>query len=249
MRILNKEKWENKKYLVFVTTYKGFKYFQSWYHNIKDAKDTQLVGVDSGNQPEINNFTDFPIYQASFNIGCSGCWNTAAYIGFNIYGADKIIIGQDDAIFNESMIEHIWNETTDDTLVGAYNRGFAFSLFGLTKTFYNTVGMFDENFIYANCEDNDYTQRAKLLNKNVKDLGYSADMNISLNSSTVIQPVREYNAAYLHAKWGMNYEYQNPFNDSTQSPAYCGIHSGLQDIYGDVQKFPSITELETLESV
>lgn len=249
MRILNKNTFKNKKHLVFITTYKGFEYFKSWYHNIKDAEHTQLIGIDSGNQSVIDDFTDFPIYQTSLNVGCSGCWNTAAHIGFNIYGVDKIIIGQDDAIFNGDMVEHIWNETNDDTLAGAYNRGFEFSLFGLTKEFYNTVGMFDENFIYASCEDNDYTQRAKLLNKRVKGLGYSADMNISLNSSTVIPPVRQYNATYLHAKWGMNYEYQHPFNDTAQSPSYCGIHSGLLDVYGNIQKFPSVTELETLELV
>tara|TARA_R110000868_G_scaffold140124_3_gene355440 strand:+ start:377 stop:1117 length:741 start_codon:yes stop_codon:yes gene_type:complete len=246
MRILNKDTRKDKKHLVFITTYKGFEYFKTWYHHIKDAEDTQLIGIDSGNQLAVEDFTDFPIYQTSFNVGCSGCWNIAAYIGFNIYGADKIIIGQDDAIFNENMVSHLWNTTNDTTLAGAYNRGFEFSLFGLTKEFYNTVGMFDENFIYAGCEDNDYTHRAKMLNKRVQGLGYSADMNISLNSSTVVQPVRTYNATYLHMKWGQNYEYQNPFNDPTQSPAYCGIHSGLIDVYGDVQKFPSLTEVDTL---
>lgn len=246
MRILNKDTKKNKKHLVFITTYKGFEYFKSWYHNIKDAEDTQLIGIDSGNQSAIEDFTDFPIYQTSINVGCSGCWNIAAHIGFNVYGVDKIIIGQDDAIFNESMVSHLWETTNDTTLAGAYNRGFEFSLFGLTREFYNTVGMFDENFIYAGCEDNDYTHRAKQFNKRVQGLGYSADMNISLNSSTVVQPVRTYNATYLHEKWGQHYEYQHPFNDPTQSPAYCGIHSGLTDIYGDVQKFPSLTEIDTL---
>ncbi len=249
MRILNRDSWKSKKYLVFITTYKGFNYFKTWYDSIKVAENTQLVGIDSGNQEAVNTFTDFPFFQTSINVGCSGCWNLAAQIGFNFYGADKILIGQDDAIFNESMVEHLWNETNDDTLAGAYNRGFEFSLFGLTREFYSTVGMFDENFIFAGCEDNDYTHRAKVLNKKVKGLNYSADMNISLNSSTVDRPVRDYNATYLHLKWGMQYEYTNPFNDPSQSPAYCGIHSGLTDVYGEVKKFPSLTEVDNLQKV
>lgn len=249
MRILNKDSWKDKKYLVFITTYKGFDYFKTWYDWIKDAENTQLVGIDSGNQSSVDGFTDFPIYRSSINVGCSGCWNLAAHIGFNVYGFDKILIGQDDAIFNERMVEHLWNETNDDTLAGAYNRGFEFSLFGLTREFYKTVGMFDENFIYAGCEDNDYTHRAKVLGKNVKGLNYSANMNISLNSSTVVQPVRDYNGTYLHTKWGMQYEYTHPFNDPTQSPAHCGIHSGLTDVYGNVEKFPSLIEIDNLQQV
>jgi hypothetical protein len=249
MLVLNKDTLKNKKYLIFVTTYRGLEYFKTWSNEVRKLPDVQLVIIDSGTQEAVGDFTDFPIYQCSQNIGCSGCWNLAANIGFNLYGVDKIIIGQDDAIFNENIIEHIWEETNDDTLAGAYNRGFEFSFFGLTKNLYNTVGMFDENFIYAGCEDNEYTHRMKLFNKKVKGLQYSADMNISLNSSTVVAPIRQYNATYLHAKWGQSYEYTHPFNDTNHKPSECGIYSGLIDVYGEITTFPSLVEYQTLQNM
>jgi hypothetical protein len=247
MRVLNKDAWKNKKYLVFITTYCGLEYFKTWSNDIRNSENIQLVGIDTGNQVAANDFTDFPIYQSSQNVGCSGCWNLAANIGFNLYGVDKIIIGQDDALFNESMVERIWNETSDEWLVGAYDRGFTYALFGITKNFWNTVGVFDENFLFSSYEDNDYIHRTRVLGKNWKSLNYSADLNLSLAGRTLGDNVREINKNYMIEKWG-HFEgvYTNPFNNPDILPNECGIHNNLVTVYGNVDRFPSFMEFETL---
>lgn len=247
MKVLNKDTWKNKKYLVFITTYCGLEYFKKWSNEIRNCENIQLVGIDTGNQVAAKDFTDFPIYQSSQNVGCSGCWNLAANIGFNLYGVEKIIIGQDDAMFNESMVERIWNETNDDWLVGAYDRGFTYALFGITKNFWNTVGVFDENFLFSSYEDNDYIHRTRVFGKNWKSLNYSADLNLSLAGRTLGNNIREINKNYMIEKWG-HFEgvYTNPFNNPEIPASACGIHKNLTDVYGNVTKFPSILEFDEL---
>lgn len=247
MKILNKNTKKNKKYLVFITSYCGLEYFKTWSHEIRNSENIQLIGIDSGNQKAAEDFTDFPIYQASQNIGCAGCWNLAANIGFNLYNVDKIIIGQDDAFFNEDMINSIWNETNDEWLVGAYDRGFTYALFGITKKFWNDVGMFDENFIFSTYEDNDYIHRINVLKKNWKSLNYSANLNLSLAGRTLGNNIRDLNKEYMIKKWG-HFEgvYAHPFNSDIKSPADCEIQDPLRNVYGNVQEFPSITEFKNI---
>lgn len=225
----------------------GMDYFSKWVEHVRSGIDMQIIIVDNGNQTIPTSLKDYPIFQASQNVGCAGGWNLISNIAFNLYDMDKIIIGQDDAMFNNEMITNIWNHSNEDVIAGAYNRAFEFSLFGITNSFWKTVGMFDENFIYVGCEDNDYKQRAKLLNKEIKCLNYSADMNVSLTSKHITQvakPANIYNVQYLEAKWGTNYEYTHPFNDPSKSITTCEIYNGLTDVYGEIDKFPSLTEFE-----
>lgn len=247
MKILNRDTFKSKKYLVFVTTYCGLDYFKNWSRVLRNSDNIQLIGIDSGNQEVAKDITDFPIYQTSQNIGCAGCWNFALNLGFNLYGVDKIIIGQDDAMFDEQIVEHIWNETNDDWLVGAYDRGFTYSLFGITKEFWNVVGFFDENFLYGTYEDNDYIHRIRILGKNWKSLNYSADLNSSLSSRTLGSNIREINKNYMIEKWG-HFEgvYTNPFNDPTIAANEGRLHTNLTQTYGDINTFPSFLEFEKL---
>jgi len=247
MKILNKDTWKPKKYLVFITTYCGLEYFNTWSYAARNSENIQLVVIDSGNQEVAKHFTDFPIYQASRNIGCAGCWNLAANIGFNLYRADKIIIGQDDAMFDENIIQRIWDETNDEWLVGAYDRGFTYALFGITRTFWNTVGVFDENFLYSSYEDNDYIHRTRLLGKNWKSLNYSADLNLSLAGRTLGNNIREINKNYMIEKWG-HFEgvYPTPFNDPSIPANECRLHTNLTKTYGSIDTFPSFLEFENL---
>lgn len=250
MKVTNLDLFDKNKIPVFILTYMGADYFVKWSEPLRDhslVSNIQFVIVDNGNQ-DISNLR-IPLFQTSQNLGCAGGWNVIAQIAFNYLGLEKIIIGQDDAVFNTDMLLNVLNETNDNTIIGAYDRSFEFSLFGLTKTFWNTVGMFDENFIYVGCEDNDYKHRAKLFNKRVVSLNYSADMNKSLTSkhiTEVAKPANMYNLEYLNAKWGANYEFTHPFNDETQTPDTLLIFDGLRDIYGDVEKFPSLYETETI---
>jgi len=249
MKLLNKDTWKHKPYTVFVTSYTGLHYFNKWSQTVVRNNDNlQLVIVDTGNQAIANSITDIPIFQLQ-NVGCAGCWNMCALLGFNYYNLDKIIIGQDDAMFDEQMINLIWDQSNDDMLIGAYDRGFTYSLFGLTKKFWTDVGVFDENFVYATYEDNDYIHRIRLLNKQWKSLNFSADLNSNITSKYLSDDIRSVNRAYMIEKWG-HFEgvYEHPFNNPDLLPNECVIHKNLTDVYGDVSTFPSITEFETLMS-
>lgn len=249
MKTYNIEQIDKEKRAVFVLTYMGIDYFARWSQNVRKDTDVQFIIVDNGSQNIPQELEKLPIFQTSKNVGCAGGWNVIAQIAFNKVNMEKIVIAQDDAIFDRSMLDDIWEQSNDDTIAGAYDRAFEFSLFGLTKTFWNEVGMFDENFIYVGCEDNDYKHRAKLFNKYVKCLNYSADMNKSLTSkhiTEVAKPANIYNVEYLSAKWGSNYEFVHPFNDQSQSSNSLLIFDGLREVYGDIDKFPSIYEIETI---
>jgi len=247
MKSTNLHLFDRTRIPIFVLTYIGAGYFTNWSQEIRINPQLQFVIVDNG----IQNLSSLymPTFQSSQNLGCAGGWNLISQLAFNKFGLDKIIIAQDDAVFDLQMVMDVWNNTTDETIAGAYDRSFEFSLFGLTKNMWNTVGLFDENFIYVGCEDNDYKHRMKLFNKTVKSLGYSADMNSNLSSRYITsnaKPANEYNVQFIETKWGKNYEYTTPFNIPNVQPNFCGIYDGLRDVYGDIRQFPSITEFESI---
>jgi hypothetical protein len=249
MKTYNLDTISKEKRTVFVLTYMGMDYFSKWSAEVRTTTDLQFIIVDNGSQTIPESLTKYPIFQTSQNVGCAGGWNVISNIAFNVYGMDKIIIAQDDAMFNISMLNDIWEHSTDDVIAGAYNRSFEFSLFGLTKVFWNTVGMFDENFIYVTGEDDDYKHRAKLYNKKVISLNYSADMNRSLTSrhiTEVAKPANIYNLEYIKSKWGSKYELTCPFGDTSMSPKDLLIFDGLRDVYGNIDKFPSLYETENV---
>lgn len=248
MKTTNLDLFDKNKLPVFILTYIGLEYFIKWSEIIRsEPTNVQFVVVDNGSQ-DISKLK-VPTFQTSQNVGCAGGWNVISQVAFNYFSLDKIIIGQDDAVFDLNMLLDVWRNTNDDTIAGAYDRSFEFSLFGLTKKLWNTVGMFDENFIYVGCEDNDYKHRMKLFNKTVKSLGYSADMNSNMSSrfiTTNAKPANEYNVNFIEAKWGRNYEYTTPFNEVNIQPDTCGLYTGIIDVYGDISEFPSITEVKLL---
>lgn len=246
MKILNKDKLTNKPYTVFVTSYCGLGYFLQWEHLI-DTENIQLILIDSGNQPEVNTITKYPILQTSVNVGCAGSWNTAAYFGFIFLGLDKIIIGQDDALFNADMVQHVWNESNDDVFAGAYDTGFTFSLFGLTRNLWDTVGVFDENFVYVTYEDNDYIHRLRLLGKEVKCLNYPRSLNSNIASSKISKDTVSKNRLYMEQKWG-HFEgvYTHPFDNPELKISDCIVHPHLIEVFGQVDNFPSIIEFDNM---
>lgn len=247
MNIINMNTFQKKPFTVFVLTYLGLPYFLEWSRTIREMSNIQFVIVDNGLQDVTSIIPTCPIIQTSQNIGCAGGWNLSCKFAFDYFGLDKVIIGQDDAIFDNVMIENIWNATGDDLLVGAYDRSFEFSLFGITKNLYSAVGVFDENFIYVGCEDNDYKHRIKLANKTVNSLNYSASMNSNLASKFITEnakPANIYNTQFIEQKWGKQYEYQTPFNNPDYKLNECQIYDGLIDVYGQIDKFPSDLEYE-----
>lgn len=250
MRSTNLHLVDKNKIPVFILSCVGMEYFLHWSDSIRNdptVTNIQLIVVDNGSQ-DLSKL-NVPSFQTSQNVGCAGGWNLISQIAFNYFGMEKIIIGQDDGMFDTNMLLNVWNNTDDDTIAGAYDRSFEFSLFGITKNLWNAVGMFDENFIYVGCEDNDYKHRVTLLSKKVSCLNYSANMNGNLTSKYLgdqLTPSNLHNANYIKEKWGDRYQYTHPFNDPVRTANECVIRPEMKIIYGDITKFPSVLEFESL---
>jgi len=232
---------------VFILTYRGIGYFDRWFNPSNYSEDTRFCIVDNGSQVFPKRLLDKKVYATTRNIGCAGGLNLLSHIAFDHMELDKIIVGQDDGMFTQAMLNNIWANITNDVFVGGYNRSFEFALFGMHKDLFREVGDFDENFIFGGCEDNDYKHRMKLLNKQLLPMNYDADLNCSLSSKVegdILKETGKYNAMYITMKWGPNYEYIYPFNDQRINKDNIPIQQGLIDVYGEVSEYPSRTEYD-----
>lgn len=212
---------------VFILGYSGADYFSHWHSQVSYGDDIKFYFVDNGQQHLTEVIQDMLIYQTTKNIFCAGGWNLICDIAFNDLKLDKIIIGQEDAIFTDEILKEISNQTLPSRICGTYDRSFEFSLFGLHAETYKRVGQFDENFILGGNEDNDYKQRCKLKNIDVVCLNISADYNRSLTGNLRAH-YNDINSKYLHKKWGQPisnanriYEYEIPFNGKKHDRLDC----------------------------
>lgn len=203
---------------VFILGYSGVDYFTKWHREVEFSDEIRFHFVDNGNQNLTEYVSNILIYKTKCNIFCSGGWNLICDIGFDYMNLDKIIIGQEDAKFNEDIIKYIYNETNENMICGAYDNSFEFSLFGLTRNVFNKVGRFDENYLVAGDEDNDFKHRCKINDISIKSLNVTSANNISITSE-IRRPYTKRNANYLHTKWGITsptknriYEYVLPYN-------------------------------------
>jgi hypothetical protein len=203
---------------VFILGYSGADYFSNWHSQVKFGDNIKFYYIDNGNQKLDSYLQNMLTYQTSQNVFCSGGWNLICDIAFNSLNLDKIIIGQEDALFTDEVLYEIHRCTSFNQICGAYDRSFEFSLFGIHKDIFQKVGRFDENFILGAYEDNDYKQRCKLNNINIISLNVSANHNCSLTVE-LRSKYDKNNSSYLHKKWGNHsdkiykiYEYEQPFN-------------------------------------
>ena len=234
---------------VFILTYRGIDYFNEWFDPTNYSDEVQFYIVDNGGQTIPQNLWYLHEFTTSRNVGCAGGLNLMSRIAFEHMELDAMIIGQDDGKFTQSMLEQIWENISPDTFVGGYNRSFEFALFGLHSTLYYDVGPFDENFIFGGCEDNDYKHRMKLAGKKLLPMDFDANLNCSLSAQVEGDMLRKtgvYNAAYIGMKWGTNYEYTHPFNDPSLHKDNIPVQQGIRDVYGEVDKYPSDSEFESL---
>jgi hypothetical protein len=203
----------------FILGYNGAQYFSEWHSQIEFGDDIKFYYIDNGKQNLDSYLNKILIHQSSKNLFCSGGWNLICDIAFNNLDLDKIIIGQEDAIFTDEILREINNQTNPTQICGTYDRSFEFSLFGIHKDIFTNIGRFDENFILGGNEDNDYKQRCKLKNIKIVSLNVSADFNLSLTGNERSK-YNNINSSYLHEKWGSHsneynkiYEYEKPFNN------------------------------------
>lgn len=232
---------------VFILTYVGMDYLNSWFDASVYSEGVEFHIVDNGKQEIPERLKPYVIHQTSRNVGCAGGWNLCCHLGFGWLDREKIIVGQDDGMFNESILEEVDRHTTPNQLVGTYDRSFDFSLFGIHRDLFNEVGEFDENFINVGCEDNDYKHRLKLNGKTLYNLGVTANMNSNFTVKTVpdrLEVSSQYNDYYIKRKWGKDYEYTCPFNDPDIATDDPPIQKAMIQTHGEITEFPSKTEYQ-----
>jgi hypothetical protein len=148
---------------VFILGYNACNYFDEWFDTKNYSDQYKFHFIDNGQQNLSNKIIDnFEVYTTSKNLGCSGGWNLICDIAFNSMNLDRVIIGEEDALFSEEILDALWKNSNAETLSTTYNNGFGYALFCIHKDIFNNVGRFDENIMFAGCEDNDYDHRCKL---------------------------------------------------------------------------------------
>jgi GT2 family glycosyltransferase len=207
------------KYNYFVLGYNAINYFNEWYDR-PQFQNTTMRFIDNGRQQVPVEMALNVIHQNEQNIGCAGGWNLACDIGFNHFGFEKIIVGQEDGRISEEIFEALLERCTPTMLCGTYNNSFEFSTYAIHRDTFNKVGRFDENFMFVGCEDNDYKHRCKLNGVEVTTLGISHYYNASIANNNEVTPRRAstHNAEYIDRKWN-NYTYSEPFN-GVPTPKY-----------------------------
>ena len=229
---------------IFILGYNAVQYFNTWFSLDNYSNDCEFYFIDNGNQDTTNTVVDsMTSYKTSRNVGCAGGWNLICDIAFNTLGLDKVIIGEEDALFSEEILNALWEQSSPTNLATTYNNGFGYALYCMHREVFNTVGRFDENILWAGCEDNDYTYRCELANVSITNLDVSSHYNGSATTSDINSPrhlVGKHNANYVDTKWG-NYTYKTAFNGQ-EMPVFDPL---LLDFFGDLLEFPSQIEYKT----
>lgn len=173
--------------------------------------------VDNGNQQINKIFQGLKIMVQKKNIGVAASWNLMCKCAFNA-GYTHILILNDDVVslkYADKLEDYV-----DDVNAGLYIGYKNWSMFILSYETFKTVGEFDENFLGAYFEDNDYLYRCKqagiiieeteLMNPEVYNQSMSIKKDPSLNENF------EKNKEYYIKKWGgvpSEEKYLNPFNN------------------------------------
>ncbi len=241
---------------IFVLSYSAA---QSFFDNTNTVKNSIYYFIDNGNQKYSPTF-GCNFFTTERNIGCAGGWNLICKIAFDEMELDKIVITQDDAKIPPELIELALEETNGLCITGVIQPFFEFSTFVITREVWETVGEFDENFIYVYSEDADYKQRCMLNGVIINSL-YVENKDVNESASIKNDPSVDkinYNRQYLQFKWGDSVhpnpsaraDYQPPFTNRTP---FAQEHEGLplnflpitqriKNIYGDITMFPSEIE-------
>lgn len=223
------------KYNYFVLGYNAINYFNEWYDR-PQFQNTTMRFIDNGRQQIPTEMIANVIHQNEQNIGCAGGWNLACDIGFNHFGFEKIIVGQEDGRISEEIFEALLERCTPTMLCGTYNNSFEFSTYAIHRETFSKVGRFDENFMFVGCEDNDYKHRCKLNGVEISTLGISHYYNASIANNNEVTPRRAstHNAEYIDRKWN-NYTYSKPFS-GVPTPKYTDYFT---EIFGTPEVWPS----------
>jgi GT2 family glycosyltransferase len=230
---------------LFLLGYNAVDYLNSWFKTT-NYTNTDFYFIDNGQQNLPSEIKDILSFTTTRNIGCAGGWNLICDIAFNHMGLEKVIIGEEDAIFNQEMIESLWNYCEPDRMMTTYGNGFGYALFCIHKETFEKVGRFDENIMYAAWEDADHKVRCAKQGVEV----FCMEVDPSLNgNSTAHDPnsprndIHEHNKQYFILKWGADFHIDSTYYDEPfkGNPIFT-FDPVLEEHYGKLTEFPSQTE-------
>ena len=167
------------------------------------------------------------------NIGCSGAWNMIIKCYMN---APYWIIVNHDVSFTEGFLEEMYTKASDPETgmvhgcVGDFGIG-GYDLFLIKDWTVQKLGLFDENFYPAYCEDADYIMRFKhnpvktdyctkpYLHGGTTEY-YETGSQTKKEDPSIANRLTEINVEnfeYMTKKWGEGWRwvdpYRKPFND------------------------------------
>jgi hypothetical protein len=237
---------------VFLLGYNAVTYLDQWF-KVSNYKNAEFYFIDNGNQELPQTIKDIHLYTTTKNIGCGGGWNLICDIAFNHMGLEKVIIGEEDAIFNQEMIESLWEYCDSDRVMTTYGNGFGYALFCIHKDTFNKIGRFDENIMYAAYEDADHKVRCSKGNVEVFCMEVDSSLNGNSTAWDLNSPrnaIHEHNKQYFIKKWGMDFDINSLYHDIpfNNMPTFT-FDPTLEEHYGQLIKFPSETEYEKYKSI
>lgn len=235
---------------VFLLGYNAVDYLNSWF-KIENYKNVDFYFIDNGRQNLPNEIKNILLYTTSQNIGCAGGWNLICDIAFNHMGLEKVIIGEEDAIFNQEMIESLWNYCEPNRVMTTYGNGFGYALFGIHRETFKRVGRFDENIMYAAYEDADHKIRCAKQEIEVFCMEVDPSLNYSSTSFDPKSPrnaIHEHNKQYFILKWGADFHINSIYYDKSfnNNPPFI-FDPTLEEHYGKLKEFPSETEYKNFK--
>lgn len=180
--------------------------------------NTKIIVLDNGFNQNIDNYPNVKKIRVTsadgFGFSVAASWNRLCNIVF--IEATHALVLNDDVILDctETQIQNlIENENFDLAL------GNGFSSFLLPKTTFEKIGDFDEKFIRAYFEDDDYFYRLKLAQQNIIHRAWLSAKIMERSGSASKKPLLYFyapeNETRYKQKWGglpHHEKFKTPFN-------------------------------------
>lgn len=176
------------------------------------------------------------VINSGVNRGCAYPWNRMIKLVYDLFGKDAyVVMSNDDIELHEDTLEVFVRSVSEkpDRVIHCLAGLNAFSLFCTRYDLMSeSVGMFDERFMYPYCEDGDYARRLWLWGQEIEqivgiEVGHVGSATLKSYNAVEESYHHAYftrNAQYFQLKWGVNHNsiysvdgYTKPFNgDETE---------------------------------
>jgi hypothetical protein len=154
------------------------------------------------------------------NFGCSGGWNQSMDFAFTQKGLDSVFIVGNDVEFHPGDLQRLEQAIIDFPEADFIFGNHSYSNFLVRRSGFDKVGWFDENFFPAYFEDSDHWRRiirTKAKACHATGMHSKHEGSATIKSDCALRARNEItfakNREYYYRKWGMNEDYEHPFND------------------------------------